>query len=84
MELVQTAGLDAYLAPATLIDGDDPAITAFVEAHLRDCDAAEAARRAFHFVRDDVRHSWDIQGRRVTRTATCGAPVCPPRSAISG
>ena len=30
----------------------------------------ESAERVFRFVRDDVAHSWDIQGTRVTRTAS--------------
>jgi transglutaminase-like putative cysteine protease len=70
MQLQQIDAPEAYLAPARLIDVDAPAIGAFVETHLRACDDVEAARRAFHFVRDEVSHSWDIQGRRVTRTGT--------------
>jgi transglutaminase-like putative cysteine protease len=32
-------------------------------------DEVEATRRAFEFVRDEVRHSWDIRSHRITRTA---------------
>jgi transglutaminase-like putative cysteine protease len=46
-----------------------PEIRAFVDDRLAGCDGVEAARRVFHFVHDEVSHSWDIQGRRVTRTA---------------
>jgi transglutaminase-like putative cysteine protease len=70
MQLRQADPLEAYLAPAHLIDVDEPAIGAFVDTHLRDRDDVEAARRVFHFVRDDVAHSWDIQGRHVTRTGS--------------
>jgi transglutaminase-like putative cysteine protease len=82
--MIQRDPLEAYLAPAPLIDRDAPAIAAFVETKLRDCDAIEAARRTFHFVRDEVAHSWDIQGRRVTRTGsdalTYREGICYPKS----
>jgi transglutaminase-like putative cysteine protease len=62
--------LERFLAPSPFIESDAPAIRAFVADRLAHCDEVESARRVFHFVRDDVHHSWDIQGRRVTRTAT--------------
>lgn len=70
MNLVPLADPSMYLDAAPLVDVDAPAIIRFVEAHLGDCDAVEAARRVFHYVRDEVAHSWDIQGRRVTRRAS--------------
>ncbi len=76
--------LAAYLDVAPLIDRDAPAIVAFVEARLADVDDIEAARRVFHFVRDEVWHSWDIQGHRVTRTASDALAyregICYPKS----
>jgi len=84
MEFRCDSPLDAYLAPAPLVDSDSPAIAAFVEEHLRGCESDEAARRVFHFVRDDVHHSWDIQGRRVTRSASDALlyreGICYPKS----
>jgi transglutaminase-like putative cysteine protease len=79
-----TAPLDAYLAAAPLVDRDAPPIAAFVDEHLRGLNAIDAARRAFTFVRDDVAHSWDIQGRRVTRSASDALAhregICYPKS----
>jgi len=79
-----TAPLEAFLAPAPLIDAQHPQIGAFVDEHLRGCAPEEAARRVFHFVRDEVPHSWDIQGHRVTRSASDALfyreGICYPKS----
>jgi transglutaminase-like putative cysteine protease len=84
MELRTNAPMPAYLEPATLIDRDHPEIAAFVEERLRDCSPEEAARRVFHFVRDDVSHSWDIQGRALSRSASDALRIregiCYPKS----
>jgi transglutaminase-like putative cysteine protease len=78
------APLEAYLAPAPLIDVDHPQIGAFVDEHLRGCALEEAACRVFHFVRDEVPHSWDIQRHRVTRSASDALAyregICYPKS----
>jgi transglutaminase-like putative cysteine protease len=74
----------AYLLPATLVDSDAPEIAAFVDSRLAGCDEIEAARRAFLYVRDEVAHSWDVQGHRVTRSATealeFSEGICYPKS----
>jgi GTPase Era involved in 16S rRNA processing len=84
MDFEIAAPLEAYLAPAPLIDVDHPQIRAFIDEHLRGCAPEEAARRVFHFVRDEVPHSWDIQGHRVTRSASdalaCRRVICSRRS----
>jgi transglutaminase-like putative cysteine protease len=84
MNFVLDAPFEAYLAPATLVDSDAAEIGHFVRDYLTDCDAVEAARRVFHFVRDEVSHSWDVQGRRVTRSATDALAfregICYPKS----
>ena len=84
MELIANAPLDAYLEPAPLVDRDDPTIVAWVDANLCDCTPEEAARRVFHFVRDDVSHSWDIQGTQVSRSASDALRIregiCYPKS----
>jgi transglutaminase-like putative cysteine protease len=84
MEFIIAAPMDAYLEPAPLIDRDDPAIIAFVDERLRDCTPEEAVRRVFHFVRDEVAHSWDIQGRTVSRSASDALRIregiCYPKS----
>jgi len=44
----------------------------------------EKAKAAFHFVRDEIAHSWDIQGKRVTKTASevlaAGEGICYAKS----
>jgi len=84
MDFVARLPLAAYLEPATLIDRDAPQIVAFVEENLRGCEPEEAARRAFHFVRDEVAHSWDIQGRAMSRSAgdaiRIREGICYPKS----
>lgn len=61
--------MERFLEPTAFIESDAPAVSAWVANRLAACDDVERARRVFHFVRDEVHHSWDIQGRRVTRTA---------------
>jgi len=61
--------LERFLEPSRFIEAAAPEIRAFVADRIADCDDVESARHVFHFVRDEVSHSWDIQGRRVTRTA---------------
>jgi len=79
-----TAPLEAYLAPAPLIDCESPDIAAFVDARLGACSPEQAVSRVFHFVRDEVSHSWDIQGHRVTRSASDALRyregICYPKS----
>lgn len=67
--LVTEAPFEAFLAASPLIEVDAPEIGAFVDTHLRDLFEVDAARAVFEFVRDEVHHSWDVQGRRVTRSA---------------
>jgi len=59
----------AFLASDALIETEN------VEVHeaavaLQGENEVATARNVFHFVRDKVSHSWDIQGKRVTRTAS--------------
>jgi transglutaminase-like putative cysteine protease len=61
---------EAFLRPVQLVDPNAPDIIAFAAGALAGCDDVESARRVFHFVRDEVAHSWDIQGTRVTRSAS--------------
>jgi transglutaminase-like putative cysteine protease len=84
MDIVVLAEPAAYLAPATLVDSGAPEIAVFVDQRLGDCNEVEAARRVFLYVRDEVAHSADIQGRRVTRSASealkFGEGICYPKS----
>jgi transglutaminase-like putative cysteine protease len=61
----------AFLRATRYVDHEAPAVRALVDARgWRGLDAAGAARAAFEFVRDEVRHSGDVRSRRVTRTAS--------------
>ena len=84
MDFAVNALLETYLMPARLIDCNAPEIAEFVESRLRGYDLVEAARRVFHFVRDEVSHSWDIQGHRVARSASDALNlregICYPKS----
>ncbi len=57
----------AYLEVSKLIDWTHPAITSWSAGSGTEEDRV---REAFHFVRDQVAHSWDIQSRRVTARAS--------------
>ncbi|HTX57864.1 MAG TPA: transglutaminase family protein [Candidatus Acidoferrales bacterium] len=70
MDLLLRDRFEEYLLPSELVDRDQTEVAAFVDTELRGCDPITAARRTFHFVRDEVRHSWDVQGHRVTRSAS--------------
>jgi len=71
MELTTREPLEAFLGADDMIETRHPAVVE--QSHVLTANASdevEAAERVFRFVRDDVAHSWDIQGTRVTRTAT--------------
>lgn len=57
----------AYLESSALVDWDHPAIAAWDAGSGSEEDRV---RRTFHFVRDEIAHSWDIQSRRVTAKAS--------------
>lgn len=60
---------EAYLASSRYIDYDDSAVRA-VGKSLEAKDEVETAGRAYRFVRDMIRHSWDAQDKRVTARAS--------------
>ncbi len=57
----------AYLESSALIDWEHPAIAAW---NAGTGSEEDRVRWAFHFVRDQVAHSWDIGSRRVTAKAS--------------
>ena len=69
MPLTTLAPLEDFLASDEVIQAKHPAIAAQARALGAGGDAVRYAEEVFHFVRDEVAHSWDIQGTRVTRTA---------------
>jgi transglutaminase-like putative cysteine protease len=61
----------AYLASDDVVDWRHPAVRDLSAALCRGTlTQSDAASRAFHFVRDQVSHSWDVQDRRVTVSAS--------------
>lgn len=65
----QTEDLAPYLNTSEYIDWDHPSIQAWV-AERKLSPGLETIQAVFHFVRDEVSHSADIQSKRVTRKAS--------------
>lgn len=64
-------GMETYLKADRFVDWKDPSVSSFAAALFSECDGTVAcAEKAFLFVRDEVRHSWDIGSRLITRTAS--------------
>ena len=61
----------AYLETSALIDYEHPIIEAWAaEYEAQGQTEEEIVRETFHFVRDEIAHSWDIGSRRVTAKAS--------------
>jgi transglutaminase-like putative cysteine protease len=61
----------AYLEASALIDWAHPAIAAWAAEHKSEGQTEEdIVRETFHFVRDQIAHSRDIESRRVTAKAS--------------
>ena len=63
--------MKSYLAFSHYIDADEPSIQrkAIELRESADCEI-ELAKAAYYFVRDEIKHSWDTQDKRVTVTAS--------------
>lgn len=63
--------INSYLAFSCYINGDDPSIQRKA-TELKNCseNEIELVKNTYHFVRDEIKHSWDAQDKRVTVTAT--------------
>lgn len=72
MELItQSARIQDYLEESDVVDYSHPSIVAAAEQLGSIAkDELSYAQAAFEFVRDQVSHSWDIQGTRVTCKAS--------------
>ncbi|MFZ6873121.1 transglutaminase-like domain-containing protein [Undibacterium sp. Di27W] len=63
--------MEEFLASSTYIDWQHPAVLAqALQLAGRSDDQTEIARRCFHFVRDQIRHSWDYRQNPVTCKAS--------------
>ena len=60
-----------YLEKTEYVDYDDPAVKSLAERLGNESpDELSLIRNTYHFVRDEIRHSWDAQDRRVTVSAS--------------
>lgn len=63
--------MDAYLEVSKYINWKDPGILKKAEEfRQRMPDEIPLVRAMYEFVRDEIRHSWDAQDRRVTKSAS--------------
>lgn len=66
-----TEDINSYLAFSCYINGDDLSIQRkATELKNRSENEIELVKNTYHFVRDEIKHSWDAQDKRVTVTAT--------------
>lgn len=63
--------MDSYLKFSHYINGDELGIQRkAVELKRSSNDEIELVKNTYYFVRDEIKHSWDIQDKRVTITAS--------------
>ena len=63
--------INSYLTFSHYIDGDNPSIQRkAAELKERSENEIELVKNTYYFVRDEIKHSWDVQDKRVTITAT--------------
>ena len=63
--------MDRYLKFSHYINGDELSIQRkAVELKRSSNDEIELVKNTYYFVRDEIKHSWDIQDKRVTITAS--------------
>lgn len=63
--------ISSYLAFSHYIDWNEPSVQRRAK-ELKDSTEGEIelAKAAYYFVRDEIKHSWDVQDKRVTATAS--------------
>ena len=60
-----------FLEKTEYVDYDDPAIKSLAERlKAESSDEISLIRNTYYFVRDEIKHSWDVQDRRVTVSAS--------------
>ena len=73
--------MNSYLAFSHYIDGDEPSVQRKAK-ELKESTGCEMelAKATYYFVRDEIKHSWDVQNKRVTVTASevlrAGVGIC--------
>lgn len=69
--IAQTNQLDDYVKPLHEADFHDPIIQALTQQLFANTDSdIDKIKAAFHYVRDDIAHSWDIQHATITCSAS--------------
>lgn len=70
-ELIIKDSLEEYLSESKYINWNDECIRKKAE-ELRTnyTDEISVIKASYEFVRDEIKHSWDVQDKRVTKTAT--------------
>ncbi len=69
--LVIQDDMNRYLSFSHYIDGDEPSVQRKAKElkESAECEI-ELTKAAYYFVRDEIKHSWDVQDKRVTVTAS--------------
>lgn len=70
IELMIKDRLDEYLSVSKYINWDDDSILAKAgEFKQKYADEISLVQAVYEFVRDEIKHSWDVQDKRVTKSA---------------
>lgn len=70
-ELIIRDAIDEYLSVSKYINwNDDSIISKADEFKLKFTDEISLVKAVYEFVRDEIKHSWDAQDKRVTKSAT--------------
>jgi len=71
MNLILSDSISEYLSPSEYIDWKSPAILAKAEEFKGSADnRTQLIKNIYEFVRDEIKHSWDIRDPRITRSAS--------------
>lgn len=70
-ELIIKDNIEEYLSVSKYINGKDNSILSKAdEFKLKYADEVSLIKVIYEFVRDEIKHSWDVQDKRVTKSAT--------------
>lgn len=80
-ELIIKDTMEEYLAVSKYINWNDSSILSIAdEFMLKFADENSLIKAIYEFVRDEIKHSWDVQDKRVTKSATevleLGVGIC--------
>ena len=80
-ELIIKDNIDKYLSVSEYINWNDDSIVSKAEEFKHKyTDEISLVKAIYEFVRDEIKHSWDVQDKRVTKSATevleQGAGIC--------